>query len=233
MNKINYIQAIKRPFTDFKKFLIGIVLLLVPILNILTGFIVRGYQLTCSTEVKKKKYKLPEWTDYKNLFVIGVFSFLISLIYLLPALIILTVSLGSIVLNLIKTTEFDIEAIITSLTGAEVTGVFVAVILFALTSYIIPIALLEYLNKYKFKQAFKINIVLKKAFKWKYFKVVLLIIVYYIIIYAVFSLVMMLFGLIPYPFISQVISVILSSIISFIIGVTAFTLIGEVYPELK
>lgn len=232
MNKINYIQAIKRPFTDFKKFIIGIVLLVIPGVNIITSFIVRGYQLECSKNIKKKKYELPEW-KYLKYFVIGILSFLISLIYLLPALIIFFISVGNIVLDVIKTTEPDLQSIIASISSGEITGVIISIILFVITSYIVPIALLEYLNKYKFKDAFKINTVLKKAFTRKYLGVILVIILYYIFVYITFSIIAALIAFIPATLITQVISVILSSIVSFIIGVTGFTLIGEVYPKLK
>ena len=233
MNKINYKEAIKRPFTDFNKFLIGVVLLLIPIVNIITGFVVRGYQLECSKDLKKSKYKLPEWKYFKKYFVVGIFSFLISLIYLLPSLIIFFASLGKFVLNIIKTAEPDLQSIISSISSAELTGVIIATVLFILTSYVVPIALLEYLKSYKFKDAFKINNVLKKAFTRKYLGVVLVIIIYYIVLYVSFSAIMTLVGLIPLLIITQIISVILSSVISFIIGVTGFTLIGEVYAKLK
>ncbi len=233
MSKIEYLKAIKRPFTDFNKFVIGIILILVPVLNIITNFFVRGYQLECSKDLKKNKYRLPEWTDFKKLFVVGILSFLISLIYLLPALIILVISVWSVALDLIKATEPSIETLLTSLTSAEMTGLFVSLALLIITSYFIPIALLEFINKSKFTDAFKINIIIKKAFKSKYFITILLILIYFIALQAVYSLLMMLVVLIPYSIAVQVISVILSSIISFILGVTAFTLLGEIYPKLK
>lgn len=233
MSKINYIQAIKRPFTDFNKFVIGVILVLIPVLNIITSFFVRGYQLECSKDLKKNKYRLPEWTNFKKLFVVGILSFLISVIYLLPALIILVISVWGIALDLIKATEPSIETLLTSLTSAEMTGLFVSIILLIITSYFIPVALLEFINKSKFKDAFKINTIIKKAFKSKYFIIILLILIYFIALQAIYSLLMMLVILIPYSIAIQIISVILSSIISFIIGVTAFTLLGEVYSELK
>jgi len=231
--QIEYLKAIKRPFTDFNKFLIGVALLLIPIVNILTGFIVKGFHLECAKDTKKKKYALPNWKNFKKLFIIGVLSFLISLIYLIPALVILFISVGSFVLEIIQSTELNLELLTASLSSAETTGFAIGLFLAILTGYLIPIALMEFLNKYKFKNAFKINLILKKAFKAKYLGVVLVILLYYLAVYLIFSLLMTLFAFIPSEITIKVISAILSSIVSFVIGVTAFTLIGEVYPNLK
>lgn len=233
MVKINYKQAIQRPFTDYKKLLIGVALLLIPILNILTGFVVKGFQLECAKDIKKRKFKLPEWKNFKKHFMVGILSFLISFIYLIPALIILFASAKTFLLEMIQSTEFNIETFATSLTSAEITGLTIGVVLAILTFYVVPIALLEFLNKYSFKDAFKINTVLKKAFTGKYLRVILIILLYYVIVYIIFSLLMGLFALIPSEIVGKVILAIFSSLISYIIGITAFTLLGEVYPNLK
>ena len=233
MSNLVYIKAIKRPFSDFKKFTIGVILLLVPLLNIITGFIVRGYQLECSKEAKNKKYKLPEWGNIKKHFIVGILSFIISFVYFLPALIVLIASFGKVIITLIQTANPDFESIASALTMAGVIGAVIATILFVLTAYIMPIALLEFVNKYKFKDAFRIKKVFKKAFKGKYLGAVLLVVIYYIILSVITSTLLMAVGLIPYALASQVASVIFSAIVSFAFGVTAFTLIGEVYPKLK
>lgn len=233
MIQIEYLKAIKRPFTDYKKLFIGIILLLIPFVNIITGFIVKGFQLECAKEVKKRKFQLPEWRFFKKHFIVGVLSFLISFIYLIPALIILVASAKNFILEIIQSTEFNPEMFISSLTSVETTGLTAGILLMILTLYVVPIALMEFLNKYKFKDGFKINIVLKKAFTGDYFKVALVILIYYIIVYIIFSILMSLFAFIPSEITIQVISAILSSIISFVIGITAFTLLGEVYPKLK
>lgn len=236
MININYKKAILRPFTDYKKFLIGIVLLFIPIINILTGFIVKGFQLECAKDERKKKYELPDFNDFKRLFVIGFLSFVISIIYLIPVIIIFAVSIGNLFLDMIKSMnaeEIDFSALTASIGSGEITGIVIGSILLVLTMYIVPVALMEYLNKYKFKQAFKINTILKKVFTGKYFITILSIIGYFIVVYAVSSLIMLVAAFIPSATVIQVIASVISAIINFILGVTAFTLIGEVYPELK
>ena len=58
---MEYEKAVKRPFTDLNKFLIGVLLLIVPFLNLITGLFVRGYSLECAKSSMKKKFGLPEW----------------------------------------------------------------------------------------------------------------------------------------------------------------------------
>jgi hypothetical protein len=53
---VDYTVSIKRPFSDFKKLLIGIVLSIIPIVN----FIALGYQLNCAKTAMKKKYEHPD-----------------------------------------------------------------------------------------------------------------------------------------------------------------------------
>ena len=50
----NYLGAIKRPFTDFNKLLLGVLFLLIPIVNIITGFFVKGYRLEAAKSYNKK-----------------------------------------------------------------------------------------------------------------------------------------------------------------------------------
>ena len=53
---MDILRAIKRPFTDFNKLGIGVILLILPFINILTSFLVKGYKLESARSVFKKKY---------------------------------------------------------------------------------------------------------------------------------------------------------------------------------
>ena len=68
---VDFIEALKRPFSDGKKFLIGIVLGLIPIVNL----IVVGYKLVSTgfTDVNVDKDSLPEWRNYGDLFMKGLY----------------------------------------------------------------------------------------------------------------------------------------------------------------
>ena len=94
---IDYVKALKRPFQDSKKFLIGTILGMIPLVN----FTVIGYTLNSTGLTKEKvdRDSLPEWTDYVNLFMKGLGAVLIGIIMLLPAALILIGTFGGVILS--------------------------------------------------------------------------------------------------------------------------------------
>jgi len=216
-----------------RKFGIGFVLLVFPILSIITGFLVKGYQLECARTAMKKKQKLPEWIDFSKLFVNGILALIIGIVYALPFLIFLFLSVGTVFINMIKTgTELTSEALITSMNSFTVPGLIITIILFVLAIYITPIAVLNFVNKNKFKDAFKLKLVFKKAFTSKYLITIIFILAYSIIIFMITGGINYVFALSANTILILIIQNILSALTSFIIGVTAFTLIGEIYQKL-
>ena len=51
------IDAMRRPFTDFNKLLIGIIISIIPIVN----FISIGYQFRCAKTAMTGKFAMPKW----------------------------------------------------------------------------------------------------------------------------------------------------------------------------
>lgn len=93
---IDYVEALKRPFSDTKKLLIGTILGIIPLVN----FTVIGYTLTSTGFTKEKvgKEGLPEWEDYVNLFMKGLKSVIIGIILFLPAALVLFGTIGNVIL---------------------------------------------------------------------------------------------------------------------------------------
>ena len=201
----SYDKAFKRPFTDWIKFVIGIILSIVPIVSFLAG----GYQLECARTANKKKYGLPEWKDWGNLFVRGLLSAIIGIIYMLPALILFTIAIGSAIFTGIVTQDF-LSVLTTS--GPLV---IIGLILMVIAAYIAPMALTNYAMKYKFSAGFDFKKVFKKSFTGIYFTTWLLVIIYALIISWIL-------GFIPY---------VGPAIASFVAGVTMMTLFGEIYSK--
>jgi len=215
----NYGEAFKRPFQDFKKLGIGIILAILPIIN----FFVAGYQLVCAKTAMKKDYALPPWKSFWDLFVKGLVSFLISLIYLIPAIICIIIALilgGSILVDWFSQLWIPSEKVI-QLSLVSLGNVFLILLLAMLfiifVAYLIPIALLQYIEKGKFSDAFELKKVFRKAFQGKYFAAWFVVTLYAIFLTAILSYI---------PFIGKAIA-------TFITGVTVFTAIGEIYPSLK
>jgi len=168
---MDFANAFKRPFSDIKKLVIGVLLNILPIVNFLAmGYVLKSAERTLK---KTKDFSLPEWNDWGDLFIKGLMSVLIALVYAVPLLIlglILFPSLGlSFLSGFVSTSGFDVGNMLTGL--ATIAPLLIIFMLLAiLTSYIVPSALISYIKgNYKFGEAFKFGTVFKNAFKGQYF----------------------------------------------------------------
>ena len=210
---VDYIKAIKRPFSDITKLVIGILLHFIPIVN----FINFGYGLECSKSAMEKKFKLPEYKQFWRLFVKGLVSILIGIIYFIPGLIFFLWGMVNVgIAILLGLSENDIEAIMTLVNAGSpllITGLF----LFFVAGYILPIALMNYSIKYKFKDGFDFRKIFRKIFTGKYFLV-------WLVTLIITWVLGMTIGLIPF------VGYAIAGFISIVIG---YTLYGQVYKEIK
>ncbi len=157
---IKYNETFKRPFTDIKSLIIGTLLNILPIVNLLViGFILKSVDTLMT---KRKNFALPAWENWGDLFIKGLMAFIISLIYMIPALIFLIiagVSVGFSALISGNPSTMSFAALGTfGLIGA---------ILALLAAYIIPSALLAYEQAAMFGAAFN-GEVFRKAFTGNY-----------------------------------------------------------------
>ena len=223
---VNYVDAIKKPFSDWKKLSIGALMYLLQFLNFLTGFIGRGYTLECAKHHNKK---LPVWKKFWQLFVRGVVMVVVGLIYALPFLIVLSVMLGSALAENVTATMSE-EAFVAFLESTFVSMGFQIVLLLllmAFTIYCIPMALMHYMQHYKFGDAFQLNSILQKVFSVKYLITCIVIVAYTFVLSGVAGL---LSGLTK---ITVVLPYVINAYFSIITGITSMTMFGEVYKELK
>ena len=231
---IEIVQTFKRPFTDVKKLLIGILLSVVPVVN----FITLGYFLECSG-VKKSKPGLPEWKNFGKLFVNGFFVFVIGLLYLVPAVLVLFLVTGAALASLVATyvggvippeliegiaegttdpavlesiIQNNWQAAIPTLVAAA-PFLLVVIALSILAKYLIPVAALRFFETGEFKEAFNIRHIAKKAFTVKYLLAVVVAVLVGIVIGTVLSFIPIVGG----------------SAAAFIIGVISYTLFGAAY----
>ncbi|MFH0977940.1 MAG: DUF4013 domain-containing protein [Candidatus Woesearchaeota archaeon] len=135
----NFIDAIKRPFTEVGKLAIGTLLLIIPFVNMVSGVFAYGYILRCA----RTKQGLPAWDNWEELFVDGVILPVIILIYAIPFV------------GVLLFTGF--EALKSVLTG-ETAGLGKSLVILAgvalLTAYIIPSALLSYSKNRRYWESF-------------------------------------------------------------------------------
>ncbi len=100
-------------------------------------------------------------------------------------------------------------------------------ILLFVTTYILPMALLNYSVKRTVESAFEFTLILRKALTLKYLLVYIVTMVYALVLGLGASF------LATISAVTVVGPFIIMGIISFVIGVTIFTLGGEVYGEVK
>jgi len=224
---VNYTEAFEKPFTDIKKLLIGILLSIVPIIN----WFAIGFEMNCSNVGKIKAKKMPEWKNFGNLFVKGLFNFLIAVIYIIPAIALVMISAGSVIINILanvpwdqvsKVSQEEASAIIQPIIQAAIPSILAVIpfiilagILFLIGIYIIPIAVLSYVENEKFSDAFRLKKVFKKSFTGKYF-------VAWIAMTALGFVLGAILNFIP---------IIGSAAAIFIVGVIGFSLFGQIYLE--
>lgn len=223
---VNYQEAFEKPFTDIKKLAIGILLSIFPVIN----WFAKGFILECSGVGRTKPgKKMPEWKGFLDLFVKGFISLIISIIYLLPAILLLALSAGTVLLGVISSLTLEqlqsnqaaslvSSAIQSSWPSivAVIPFILISILLMLLAVYITPIAVLSYLSEKKFSAAFNCRKICSKTFSWNYlFAWLFVILAYFLLSFLTFI-----------PFVGN-------GIASFISGVIAYSLFGQVFLESK
>jgi hypothetical protein len=234
---IKYEEALKKPFTDLGKLILGIILSIIPVVN----WIAQGFIIECSGLGKNKpSKKMPEWKDLGDFFVKGFLSKIIVLIYMIPAIIVFLITVGYAVGSLISAFAGVLpEGFMSSMMAGQVASVeirqimshnwmlvlptiitlapliLLGLLLLLVALYLSPIAILNYLKTKRFGKAFDFNFVTSKAFTSKYFIVWLITGIIVAILNAILAFI---------PWIG-------SAIAFFISGVIAYTLFGQVFRE--
>lgn len=179
----DYGMAIKRPFQDVKKLIIGCFLNIIPIVNL----IATGYVLKAAKSTLNKKNELPEWEDWGNLFMTGLSAAVIGLIYALPGLIVLFAGVGTLMFGIImgNVAATDMTSMIASSGGLLV----IALLLVLVAAFIAPMAIVRYADKGEFSAAFAFGEITKKVFTGSYVGAWLVMMVYGLVVMVVLSMV--------------------------------------------
>ena len=112
--------------------------------------------------------------------------------------------------------------------------VFIIGILTALlAAYLMPIAILRYLEKNKFKDAFELKLVFKKGFTSPYFIALLASIVYGFVVGLVSGAIILGFTSINLQMFGTIIGLIIGGLSSFMIMITSYTILAEAYSKIK
>ncbi|OGI12275.1 hypothetical protein A3K64_03040 [Candidatus Micrarchaeota archaeon RBG_16_36_9] len=236
---VNYEESIKKPFTDFGKLVIGIILSIIPIVNwIAQGFIIESSGIGRS----KPSKNMPEWKNVGDYLIKGLLSHVIIFIYLLPAILILSATVGYFIGSLISSLSGVLPSgFVSSLLTGRITGdevnlllsqnwmlilpallrslplILIGLFLVLVGVYLSPMAVLNYLKNKRFSSAFDLNLVFHKSFTSQYFLA-------WIIAGMIMIVIRSALFFIP---------VIGSAIAYFISGLIAYSLFGQVFREIK
>lgn len=212
---MDYEQAIKRPFSDLKKFLIGIILSIIPIVNFLSvGYILESAKLTLN-----KKTNLPEWKNWKELFVHGLFTFIIFAIFILPATLVMITGIGAGFLKALVMWLIKGSLILSILEGIKtsIPLLIASMLLGFVAIYLLPIAIINYIKRWKFIDAFNFKDIFNKIFTSKY-------LISWIIATVISTIITGILHIIP--FIGDKIGL-------FVSGIISITILAQAYNEIK
>ncbi len=221
---VDYMEAIKRPFTDLKKSGLAALLGLLPVVN----FLSYGYFLECAKTSINKKIGLPEWINWKDKFIKGFLFFIIWAIYSLPLFALSILMLTKITNEVFKENYMQAMgaanpvAIISMMQNLflnqNVIGIFIVVVIVGiLINYLVPMALMSYIVNNNFKEAFNFGEVFKRITKKQYLIAWLVVTAYSILIKSIGNFM---------PFIGGAIALALT-------GITSYIIFGSVYKEIK
>ena len=212
---MDYESAFKRPFLDVKKLLIGILLSILPIIN----FFSLGYVLESAKLTLKKKNDLPEWENWKDMFIHGLSIFLVYIIYMIPTIILITLAIGFGFLKALIVWLIKGSLTISILEGIKTAAPLLisGMLLTFVVSYLLPIITINYIKTWKFSDAFKFKDIFDKVLTPKYFMCWIIVAVISTIIIGILHII---------PFIGSKIGFFISAMIS-------MTLFAQVYLEEK
>ena len=244
---VDFVRAMLFPLKNGKKFLIGLLIAflasrlisdkliagssttltaILAIVAIIFTFMLTGYHASCSNtavNTKKKEMLLPSWKHPWKLFAKGFLTTIILIVYSIPLVILTIIFLGDIITNLLVTQSA--EQLNQSLASFSPEATFIVFILL-LTLYIIPFAVVKYSKTWKFSEAFQIGDIFRRTFKMRYFNTWVLTLIYSLIITILINYIFV--NLIPI-----IGSSVANAIISYGLGVTVYTIFGELYKSYK
>ncbi|HZX34542.1 MAG TPA: DUF4013 domain-containing protein [archaeon] len=225
---VDYIGVIKKPFRDLQTLLIGIIIGLIPVLNLL----VIGYAVGAARSVLKGKDALPKWDPenaaqyIKDLVIATVIFF----IYLIPALIINVVA-GGVAIGGIYSGFISgrvVEATLAVLAGGLIALV---ALLFGVAGILLAaMAIMFYVKTGSITEAFNFVAILKKVPTPAYTGAVLAMIVYSVIITIIATIISGIVAIVP--IVGWVVAPFLfMGIVFFILETTAQLLVAQVFKE--
>lgn len=226
-------KAISAPFSDWKKLSIGALLYMIPFVNWVSGIFAYGYALLYAKSAAQNKHTLPEWKNWGDLFVKGILALVISVIYFLPVFIILVALFMPFMTNpiiqqaIMQKADWNTIIALYGLTMPSYVPVLfaVSIALYLFTAYIIPLALMMFINKDRFGAAFQFKEICRRAFTGKYFVAMIVAVLYSVAVSFALSIPVALLGF------TVVLPYVINGYMAMVLQLTMVSIYGQVYAE--
>ena len=232
---MNIGAAIGKPFGNIKTLIIGLILMIIPIINIL---VIPGYLIRIANRTMNNDNTLPKFGNFGELIVDSIKYIVISIVMMIPAMIVLFIAIGSIVISTISaaamsgSTEMVQEQLTAVILGglAAASGLIVLGVILAVIGMILIISgVMNYAKTRQFGKAFAIKENLRNFFTGSFLIAIIVSIVLLIILAFIVGLIMGLAILIPD--VGVWIALIITIIFDFVIMVMIYSLLGDGYPH--
>lgn len=230
---VEYIEAIKKPFSDLKTLGIGSIIAAIPLVNLL----VNGYGAATAQDVLKKKNKLREWklNDLKDYIIKLLIVLVIQITYVIIPIIIILAGVGTAIATALPTilnSAGDPTAIVNSLMPSIIAGgpiILIGGLLLLVSAFLAPIATMKWIKKDKLGAAFEIGKVVKNALTIDYILSLIVIFGYTIILGLLVGIITGILALIPV--IGWVLAWIITGGMTFALTTTQFTILAQVVKD--
>lgn len=225
---MDFVQALKRPYTCWREFLLFSLCYLIPIVN----FFSFGYALRAAKTAMSGK-PLEEWKDWGLYFRMGFFHAVISFVYMLPLLFLVVGGiLGGVLLALTKGGVAVVLVILILLPIVLVVGV--------LSVFVRWAALMAYVETGMLGPAFDLRAVLKTAFTMAFFvgwlKQLLVAMIYGLLMMPFllpFIILDMVFDSLGSGLVRVFVQILLTAAFSFPIMVSSMSVLGDAYKQAR
>ncbi len=237
---VDYLEALKLPFSDFRKLSIGagflflsslpalipasylaeklLLALVLAALSLVLYLFPVGYFVECAKTAARKSRKLPEWMNLKELLRRGFFAGLLSLAYIIPFFVILTYFVP----------DLASETAWSTLSNSSFMGATVVLILLALAFYVLGGALVNYSLTSTLGSGFDFSLILRRVFSSKYLAAWGLSVAVFILS-GLLQIILDNFAALG--ILLWVVAWVISSYVSMFVGIFSMTIIGSAFSE--
>lgn len=216
---VDYGGAIKKPFTNIPSLVIGIIVGIIPIVNILNI----GFGLQTAQKTLNGDKTLASWKEIADIIVKAIAGIVIAIIYYVPALIVAGIGLVSSFDKIVESFSSPSAEAFTALISSAGPFFIVVLLLALIAMFLLPMAVISFL-KNGFGKAFALGTIVKKALTGKYILSWIVVIVWSIVLFIVFFILSLV------PLVGAFIG---AGLLSYAITVTEYSIFAEAYNEIK